>query len=548
MGVEGLTATGVLTESELLGLAAKLGAASSGQLDAREVALIRDVPSPESRLASEIRRRIEAGGDPLGTLFSRIRPADDRRRRGATYTPHGIVNAMADWAAGERGEAVRVVDPGVGSGRFLAAAARRFPHAELIGVDVDPVATLLARAHLAVLGANGRARIILGDYRELALPELAGRTVFLGNPPYVRHHLIDPRWKTWLARTARLHGLRASKLAGLHVHFYLATLELARPDDLGAFITAGEWLDVNYGQLVRDLFLDGLGGRSLLMIDPSARPFPDAQTTAVIPTFEVGSRPAAIRVRRTDDLDRLAPLDGGTAIRRERLAAESRWTHLAGCSGSEAPGTRASKDIPEGYVELGEICRVHRGQVTGANKIWIAEADRHRLPECVLFPAVTRARELFQAGEALADPKGLRRVIDLPADLGELPEGEERELVEQFLRWAQKQGAHRTYVARHRAAWWSVGLREPPPILATYMARRPPAFVLNQARARFINIAHGIYPREPLPAASIRALHRHLVRAAPDARGRTYAGGLMKFEPREMERIPVPTPERLRVG
>ncbi len=78
------------------------------------------------------------------------------------------------------------------------------------------------------------------------------------------------------------------------------------------------------------------------------------------------------------------------------------------------------------------------------------------------------------------------------------------------------------------------------------MARRPPAFVRNQARVRFINIAHGIYPLDPLPAASIRALHRHLVRAAGEARGRTYAGGLMKFEPREMERIPVPSPERLR--
>jgi adenine-specific DNA-methyltransferase len=40
-----------------------------------------------------------------------------------------------------------------------------------------------------------------------------------------------------------------------------------------------------------------------------------------------------------------------------------------------------------------------------------------------------------------------------------------------------------------------VRLRPPAPILATYMARRPPAFVHNLAGARHVNIDHGLYPR-----------------------------------------------------
>lgn len=84
--------------------------------------------------------------------------------------------------------------------------------------------------------------------------------------------------------------------------------------------------------------------------------------------------------------------------------------------------------------------------------------------------------------------------------------------------------------------------------MATYMARRPPAFVQNQASARYINIAHGIYPREPLSALALRNLALHLARVASDARGRTYAGGLMKFEPREMERMLVPMPQQLEVA
>ena len=74
------------------------------------------------------------------------------------------------------------------------------------------------------------------------------------------------------------------------------------------------------------------------------------------------------------------------------------------------------------------------------------------------------------------------------------------------------------------------------------MARRPPAFVLNQAEARHLNIAHGLYPRESMTSTVLTALVKYLRDAATMRGGRVYAGGLTKFEPREMERIPVPEP------
>jgi adenine-specific DNA-methyltransferase len=195
-------------------------------------------------------------------------------------------------------------------------------------------------------------------------------------------------------------------------------------------------------------------------------------------------------------------------------------------------------------VELGELCRVHRGQVTGANRIWIAGQHSVGLPPSVLYPAVTKARELFEAGTVLTDASALRHVIDLPVELSALDE-QDRKAVERFLRRAKESGANKSYIAENRKAWWSVGLKEPAPILATYMARRPPAFVRNIAQARHINIAHGLYPRDTLPEKALLSLARYLSNSTNMADGRTYAGGLTKFEPREMERIPVPAPELL---
>ena len=440
---------------------------------------------------------------------------------------------MVDWAAGHA-LPDRVVDAGLGSGRFLVEAARRFPRAALVGIELDPVPAILARANLAVLGLAKRSQTILGDYRNVQLDPFPGRTLFIGNPPYVRHHLLEPRWKEWLIRESNRRGLSASQLAGLHVYFYLATVFKAKPGDFGTFITAAEWLDVNYGSLVRDLFLGDLGGSRILVIEPTALPFADAATTAAITSFEVGSHPTTVFLKRAKSLDDLRSPDDGHEVGRERLEAEKRWSHL----------TRPARKGPSGYVELGEICRVHRGQVTGANKFWIAGKHSVGLPPSVLLPSITKARELFQAGRVLQDSTSLRRVIDLPVDLDEFT-GAERLAVIRFLARAKKLRVEQGYVAKNRKKWWSVGLREPAPILATYMARRPPAFVRNRADARHINIAHGLYPMMEMDDRILTRLIDHLSNATSLDDGRTYAGGLTKFEPREMERLLIPSPELL---
>ena len=77
------------------------------------------------------------------------------------------------------------------------------------------------------------------------------------------------------------------------------------------------------------------------------------------------------------------------------------------------------------------------------------------------------------------------------------------------------------------------------------MARRPPAFVRNKCGARLLNIAHGLYPRDSLPDKTLMALIAWLKTNVRLDSGRIYAGGLAKFEPKEVERIPIPAPDRL---
>lgn len=517
------------TESKLIAMCLALigGTDSLSVPERRLIKAVKHVRVTSSNSAA-VREAILANTDPLGDAFLRIRSSLQRRSDGAVYTPHPIVESMMSWLFSQATPS-RIVDPGAGSGRFLIAAGKKFPTAELVGVEMDPLAALMLRANLHAHGWTHRATVLVEDYRDVKLPACAGITAFVGNPPYVRHHEIGEAWKSWYAARFSELGIKASGLAGLHLHFFLQTRLLAKEGDIGAFITSAEWLDVNYGSALRRLLIDELGGLALHVLAPTVEAFPGTATTAAITCFRVGETEAPMRVRSVSTLGLLNGLTKGEEVARDRFQAENRWSIIV----------RPTTPHVDGEIELGELFRVHRGQVTGANSIWIAGNHATELPDSIKIPSVTKAKDLIQAGDNLGCAEALRRVVDLPADLDQFNKHEQRR-ISAFLTWARDQGADQSYTAQHRKAWWSVGLKDPAPILCTYMARRPPQFTLNACGARHINIAHGLYPRQQLSSADLAILVAWLNKNVSTDSGRTYSGGLTKFEPKEIERLRIP--------
>jgi len=519
------------TNQAILELATRLGATEvGGPLSPDESALLSSVghvaPIIDEGDVAAARKSILDGGDPLGELFYAHRDADERRSAGAIYTPDAIVAPMVAWTL-EQG-ASRIVDAGSGSGRYTSAVLRINPETPVIAVDLDPLATIMTRAAVAVLGGTA-VKVLQIDYTKLQLPTIDGITAFIGNPPYLRHHQINPTSKAWAQKAGTVLGHKVSGLAGLHAYFYLATGILGRPGDVGCFVTSAEWLDVNYGSIIRALLTESLGGEEIHIVEPSALPFDGTATTAAVVQFRIGAPVKAIGFRSVPSLDQLQPLERSVSpVARDRLVEASRWSVFI----------RTRTQVPSGYIELGEIARVHRGAVTGANATWVARGSVD-LPDSVLYASVTKARELFAAGTVLDTSEQLRRVIDIPADL-DLFDASDRKMIDRFLKQAKLNDVHEGYVARNRKAWWAVGLKAPAPILATYMARRPPAFVRNEVEARHINIAHGVYPRQDLTRDELRVLAACLSSSVALSQGRTYAGGLTKFEPKEMERLTIP--------
>ena len=476
-----------------------------------------DRPITDSRASSD-------PNDPLGEAYCLAHDALERRASGITLTPEWLVAGMLTCADAHAYDTI--VDCGAGTGRFALAAALACPRAQVLAVEAHPEMLALLRRRVAAAGLSERIQVIEGDFRTVTIP-LRGRALFIGNPPYVRHHDIAPAWKHWYRQGMAARGIAASQLAGLHAHFLLQAVQAMRPGDALCFVTAAEWLDNGYGAALRALCAsDQTQVAGLWLADADDAVFDDALVSAAVLQLQArpSGEPAAVgRItgRRLQAIRQVSP---------EALRGSGRWSEFA---------RELMPDVGSG-VPLGELFRITRGQVTGMNAAWVLPPDQSLLPCHLVVPAVTRAREIIDGllGEA-ADVARLKRVAKLPPDL-EVLTGRDKTLALAFVQRAHTLGADQGYVARHRTPWHFLDLRPAPAVLVSYMGRRPPVFRSNPHGLTYLNIAHGLYPRQPMTATLLDRIVAYLNSAVDIHSGRVYGGGLVKFEPSDVARLTLP--------
>jgi hypothetical protein len=332
-----------------------------------------------------------------------------------------------------------------------------------------------------------------------------------------------------------------STRAGLHAYFFFATALHGQPGDVGCFLTSSEWLDVDYGQSVRHLLLNGLGAKSIHIIDPKIDTFPNVKATGLITCFQLGTSTKTIKMRQVTALTELATLAGGDKLDRHLFRSDGHWTQLVRPREGAAP-----KDFQR--VPLRSLFRVRRGVATGANGYFVMTREKanDRGLETWSVPVIAHAREILDAKGVVRDdanrvvllsPNGIVRRRDFPQLNSYLAQGEH-----------PRGGLARIkdrYLCQQRDPWWQVERPDPAPVIATYMARRPPAFALNPDKLALLNIGHYLYPRRSGLdlEAIVWELNRQKDRLV--GHGRTYHGGLEKFEPREMGSLEIDLPTKL---
>ncbi|TVR47038.1 MAG: peptide chain release factor N(5)-glutamine methyltransferase [Puniceicoccaceae bacterium] len=170
-------------------------AASALGLDRMQLYLQTDRPLAEGELEAiraGFRRR--ARREPLQHIlgewpFDGLSLKVDRRALVPRPETEQLVERIAEEAAGN--PPVRILDLGTGGGALALALARRFPEAEVTGLDTSAEALDLAEENAVRNGLADRVRWIRSDWFA-GLGQTAGFNLVVANPPY----LTEEEWAT----------------------------------------------------------------------------------------------------------------------------------------------------------------------------------------------------------------------------------------------------------------------------------------------------------------------------------------------------------------
>lgn len=438
------------------------------------------------------------------------------------------------------------IEPSCGSGSFYSALLRmagdhRIRSAR--GVEID---TRFAAAATRLWSGTG-FDVEAADYTRWSASTEEKFDLLVANPPYVRHHHLDAALKSQLAARAMNElGLRPSGLSGLYVHFILASHRSLRPDALSAWLIPAEFMDVNYGEVLRTYLASRVTLISIHTFDPADVQFEGALVSSAVVVFRNSTPSSGDKALFTyggtlahPREERLVPISG--------LDPKSKWSSI-----------RRRSEIDWDGPTLADFFVIRRGIATGANGFFVidrSEAVDRGFDEMHLTPMLPSPRHIDgvvvdtdRTGWPILDRQ--RALVDC-----RLPEDEVAAAdpaLAHYFATADALGIRDRYLLKNRRPWYRQEERFPAPFLCTYMGRaanedRPFRFILNRSRAIATNVYLMLYPRRVLSQflddnpRRLDSVHQALLAVTSDEQrhgGRVYGGGLHKIEPKELGSLP----------
>lgn len=486
---------------------------------------------------------------------SAIDTSQQRKGRGAFFTPPEIADFLASWAV--RDATSTVLDPTCGESVFLVAAARRLKAlgaasseipALISGIDVHRPSLRASREALQAEGFD--AKLVASDFFDLATPaqiddEVGWQDAVVGNPPFVRYQQFtgDSRTKALAASLAQ--GVRLSQLTSSWAPTLVHAAAFLKPQGRLAMVCPAELLTVGYAEPIRSWLQQRFAAVKLVLFEKLQ--FRDAEEQVVLLVAEGQGPCEGFLVHQVHDAGELA---GGHILDPMPVtpASYGKWSDLA----LSAQQRSLLRRVHSKMSRLDAYGTPELGGVTGNNNFFtISERTRRRYgidPKhlVAISPPGTRHlkgmsftrgdwEELRLANERvwLLRPKGPLRAAGLKAYIAE---GEEAKVNE-------------AYKCSIRDPWWQPPVVPCPDLFFTYMSHRYPRLIANTSGATLLNSMHGIRLNEKSKAMARNALPllalNSATMAGAETLGRAYGGGILKMEPREAARLPVPTSGQL---
>ena len=440
---------------------------------------------------------------------------------GAFYTPATIAGVLARWVVQSGFE--RLLEPSVGEGALIAAAVAQaqtinggHSHLRFLACDINPRAI---EAIISRLPTGSEARSV--DFLQL---DVASTGTFQGvivNPPFTRNHAMSSRRRNVLRRRFSVVGA-----AGLWVHFLLHSLEFLADGGRLAAVVPASALFTSYGRAA---------------MERVAALFREVEIYQIVdqPVWSSGAAERGAII-----------LAGGFLQGTSTLPEATPWSTCGTVPLPQEEAGRVFQRLSAAATPLGSLAYLRIGIVTGCNSVFLmTEPERQSLGITMadVVPVVGRSRQvpgLAVTTAELADlaAQGERTWLLHPTTLGRRGDGVRRRLAS--ISAARRQG---TLWFAKRAPWWRVDIGEPGEAVFTYMNDCGPRLVLASEGVRATNTLHiARFSREVAHQqrlATSMSMISTFGQLASERHGRSYGGGVLKFELNEARKLPIlPTP------
>jgi len=410
-------------------------------------------------------------------------------------TPEEIVRLFWKITHSYRSRFSRVLDLGAGDGRF--AIGGRFSSYE--GVEIDTSRSPCVKLpHKAVILHSCAFK-----------HEGTGYGACIGNPPYVRHHDLDERWRDSVAR--RLHkatGMEMNRKCNLYVYFLFLALLKSREDGIVSAIVPYEWVSRPSAKPLRDYIKEN--GWHVDIYRFSEPIFERVLTTASISVIDKGSRDRQWRYLSLSPTGEVSALRQLTGADRQLLAYQKRgklWA-MRGMS----PGTQK-------VFTLTEAERIHAGLTRDdvlpcVTTLRGVPRDLRYLTETAFYKRFVAAGARCWLIRSHADKVSPR----LQAYLDSVPEA-----------------LRDTWTCNSRDLWWRYILSDAPHLLVSTGFRKfGPKVLVNSISAHAVGSVCGVYGDHGVAWSGVRV---YLMGVNFENRIVPHAKNLKKIEIRQLNAV-----------
>lgn len=472
----------------------------------------------------------------LEKKYSRNTDLDHRKKFAQFFTPQPIADLMSDWLLGNKNSKT-ILEPAFGLGIFSRTLLNKNSTLYIKGFDIDKTILKEAKKHF---DSFNNVSLNLQDYMFNDWNNKYDGIIC--NPPYLKFHDYDN--KQILQEVESKLKFKFSGFTNLYSLFLLKSVFQLNKEGRAAYIIPSEFLNSDYGKLIKKYLIKTKTLRHLFVIDFKENVFDDAMTTASILLLANDNNNSEIHISTIDSKSDLRLIEsyinsypkgkGEFSFNPKDLDPTIKWRKYYQVQNSINYNN---------LVPFSTYAKVVRGIATGANEYFTfkpSKAKEFNIPESNLLPCICKAKDVKTNFFTREDFNNLIKKDELTY----LFNGQESksEEVENYIQKGEQEEINERFLTKSRKPWYALEKRPPAPIWVSVFNRKGVKFIRNEANISNLTTFHCVYPTNSdlFSKVNIDLLFAYLLTdVSKDIFGdnrREYGNGLKKFEPNDLNK------------